>query len=486
MFATKSKMSGSRARSRSAPSSQTAGGKPIQRQQAAGRDRKSSHPTHPKDSFGGARVQGDGGIPGVSGRPLDDDLRLKMETAFETDLSDVRVHEDPTADEIDAIAYTRGRRIHFAPGAFRPNSAAGQEIIGHELTHVIQQRRGRVDAPSEAERTIDEDPRLEGEAERLGRRAAEGKPAAIDGGSAAGQPVAALAGSGAPIQRAKKRKAVSASSDEEEESESSESEKESEEDEEEEEEEERPAEVERLARSHQRNLLSKAKPAHERSNYEGQQKHNYGYDEPEIDEGLVKASFRRGYGGQPFFSMKKEDYGGAVVASDYDALASKLAKGGDAEKETAQDILDTITSGGDLDATKYTDEERRAAATLSGLTQFIEPHSTRIPSTDKYARASLRRIAEGDSTFKREFNRKSGNFVPARAKKGGSKFGGQEATRALLGMGKERDTATFEDVYNSDVGETLKYLSSSSEEEGSSSEESDSEEEKRKKRKRTW
>ena len=45
---------------------------------------------------------------------------------------------------IGAQAYTTGSDIHFAPGQYDPHSPAGQEVLGHELWHVVQQKEGRV------------------------------------------------------------------------------------------------------------------------------------------------------------------------------------------------------------------------------------------------------------------------------------------------------------------------------------------------------
>ncbi|MBK9031025.1 MAG: DUF4157 domain-containing protein [Myxococcales bacterium] len=44
-----------------------------------------------------------------------------------------------------ARAYTEGNSVHGA-GTVRSGSQAGRELIGHELAHVVQQRRGRVAA----------------------------------------------------------------------------------------------------------------------------------------------------------------------------------------------------------------------------------------------------------------------------------------------------------------------------------------------------
>ena len=76
---------------------------------------------------------------------LPEDLREKMENSLNADFSDVEVHENSSdAKNLNAIAYTQGNEIHFAPGKYQPRTKNGQELLGHELTHVEQQRRGRV------------------------------------------------------------------------------------------------------------------------------------------------------------------------------------------------------------------------------------------------------------------------------------------------------------------------------------------------------
>jgi hypothetical protein len=63
-----------------------------------------------------------------------------MEGAFDADFGSVRVHTDSTvADSIDAVAFTHGNQVHFAPGAYAPESTSGQHLIAHELTHTLQQ-----------------------------------------------------------------------------------------------------------------------------------------------------------------------------------------------------------------------------------------------------------------------------------------------------------------------------------------------------------
>ncbi|MFI2026519.1 eCIS core domain-containing protein [Streptomyces buecherae] len=84
-------------------------------------------------------------IPGVlrtGGRPLDEATRTDMEARMGADFSDVRIHSDSaaraSAAEIGARAYTSGNHIVIG------NSGTDQHTLAHELTHVIQQRRGPV------------------------------------------------------------------------------------------------------------------------------------------------------------------------------------------------------------------------------------------------------------------------------------------------------------------------------------------------------
>ena len=43
---------------------------------------------------------------------------------------------------MNALAYTRGNDIVFRKGMYAPESTAGQRLLAHELTHVVQQRGG--------------------------------------------------------------------------------------------------------------------------------------------------------------------------------------------------------------------------------------------------------------------------------------------------------------------------------------------------------
>ncbi len=75
-----------------------------------------------------------------AGQPLDESTRADMESRLGADFSDVRVHTDAaardSAAEIGARAYTSGEHV-----VVRDDD---RHTLAHELTHVIQQRRGPV------------------------------------------------------------------------------------------------------------------------------------------------------------------------------------------------------------------------------------------------------------------------------------------------------------------------------------------------------
>src|SRR5438552_4372157 len=82
------------------------------------------------------------------GQPLDPATLAFMEPRFGHDFSSVRVHTDAKAMEsaraVNALAYTVGRNVVFSAEAYSPYSRTGQQLIAHELTHVIQQANGAV------------------------------------------------------------------------------------------------------------------------------------------------------------------------------------------------------------------------------------------------------------------------------------------------------------------------------------------------------
>lgn len=82
------------------------------------------------------------------GQAMADNIRHPMEVAFGTDFSGVKVHTDGQSDQlnrsIQARAFTTGQDVFFRQGEYNPGNRGGQELLAHELTHVVQQNGGAV------------------------------------------------------------------------------------------------------------------------------------------------------------------------------------------------------------------------------------------------------------------------------------------------------------------------------------------------------
>jgi hypothetical protein len=78
-----------------------------------------------------------------SGQSLPVPFRRSMEQAFSADFRSVKIHTDSRADQLNrsihAQAFTTQQDIFFRQGAYDPHSQTGQELVAHELTHVVQQ-----------------------------------------------------------------------------------------------------------------------------------------------------------------------------------------------------------------------------------------------------------------------------------------------------------------------------------------------------------
>jgi hypothetical protein len=76
-------------------------------------------------------------------QPLSSSVRAFFEPRFGHDFSQVRVHTDAKATEsvraVNARAFTVGRDLVFGAGQYALETAAGQRLLAHELTHVVQQ-----------------------------------------------------------------------------------------------------------------------------------------------------------------------------------------------------------------------------------------------------------------------------------------------------------------------------------------------------------
>jgi hypothetical protein len=83
------------------------------------------------------------------GQPLDGATRERMEGAIGESFEDVRVHHDSqaarSAEGLGARAYAAGRDVVFAEDQYRPATTEGDEVLRHELAHVVQHGRGRSD-----------------------------------------------------------------------------------------------------------------------------------------------------------------------------------------------------------------------------------------------------------------------------------------------------------------------------------------------------
>jgi hypothetical protein len=77
------------------------------------------------------------------GQTLPDDVRDFLESQLGADFGEVVIHTDSEAvalnKELNALAFTSGFDIFFNAGQYKPGTAAGQKLLAHELTHVIQQ-----------------------------------------------------------------------------------------------------------------------------------------------------------------------------------------------------------------------------------------------------------------------------------------------------------------------------------------------------------
>jgi hypothetical protein len=80
-----------------------------------------------------------------SGMPLDSSVKELMESRFNFDFSNVKIHKDEQAGKLasnlNASAVTKGMNIMFGFGQYDPNTKNGQKLIAHELIHIIQNHK---------------------------------------------------------------------------------------------------------------------------------------------------------------------------------------------------------------------------------------------------------------------------------------------------------------------------------------------------------
>lgn len=121
---------------------------------------------------------------------LPKDLRSRLEGQTGYNLRNIQMRESDQPAKIGARAYARGNVIDFAPGSFQPGSKEGEAVIGHEVSHVIQQAQGQVRADTPFS-PVNSDPALEHAADTMTQRAPS---------SAAPASIPAMSYSAAPVQ----------------------------------------------------------------------------------------------------------------------------------------------------------------------------------------------------------------------------------------------------------------------------------------------
>jgi Domain of unknown function (DUF4157) len=113
------------------------------------------------------------------GQPLDSGTRAFMEPRFAHDFGNVRIHTNgraaASARAVNALAYTVGRDIVFGAGQFSPGRRTSDELLAHELTHVLQQ--SQADAPASPLTVGPTDGLCEREASGTARRILNGRAA---------------------------------------------------------------------------------------------------------------------------------------------------------------------------------------------------------------------------------------------------------------------------------------------------------------------
>ena len=98
------------------------------------------------------------------------DLRAQAEAFFDADLSTVKVRIGEEPLRMGAAAFASGDTVHLTPRTAGLPRLLLDEVLGHELTHVLQQREGRV-TPRRwiGDVAVNEDAELEREAAALGQ-----------------------------------------------------------------------------------------------------------------------------------------------------------------------------------------------------------------------------------------------------------------------------------------------------------------------------
>ena len=124
----------------------------------------------------------------ADGSPLEAGTRRTLEASLDVDLSAIRVHVGHRADRLarslQADAFAAGPHLFFRRGAYEPRTERGLWLLGHEVTHSIQQARGAPGQTMPARRS-------ESLADRAAGRVLAGRPAQVSGNLEAVPPLSA-------------------------------------------------------------------------------------------------------------------------------------------------------------------------------------------------------------------------------------------------------------------------------------------------------
>ncbi|WP_244927483.1 DUF4157 domain-containing protein [Nocardioides sp. W7] len=81
-----------------------------------------------------------------AGKPLDAEVRRRMEGAFGSSFSGVRIHNDDASAKLNtavsARAFTTGKDVFFGKGQYAPGTPSGDKVLAHELAHTLQPSGG--------------------------------------------------------------------------------------------------------------------------------------------------------------------------------------------------------------------------------------------------------------------------------------------------------------------------------------------------------
>ncbi len=96
-----------------------------------------------------------------SGNTMPDSTTSEMESGFGADFSNVRIHTDTNAmemnNQLNAQAFTHGNNIYFNANKYQPETPSGKHLLAHELTHTVQQGASSINNDTLQSQSIEEE-----------------------------------------------------------------------------------------------------------------------------------------------------------------------------------------------------------------------------------------------------------------------------------------------------------------------------------------